>query len=286
MNILAVSLIIASVILGVGRNILSKTISGISPKIATFYLMQGIIFSSGGVILACYPDTFKSISTQTAILAFIYGLLLITAQWNFTSALSTGNTSVCVTVYSMGFVLPTLSGMFFWGEEISFLKIIGIILAAATVIVSGGGKKEKSDSKKYLIPLILSMLASGGLGILQKIHQSSPHPEEKSAFIFLAFVLAAAFSFGRIMFCKEKRIKILKIHIISAALVGICFSACNLLNTILAGLLETAVLFPVLNISSIFAAMIFCLIFFREKLTAGNYLVLGLGTGAILLINL
>lgn len=285
MNILAVSLILASVILSTGRNIISKTISGISPQKAAFYFLQGIIFSSGAAVLACYPHTFDSLSVETVVLSLIYGVLLISAQWNFTSALSTGNTSVCVTVYAMGFVLPTVSGMIFWEEKVSFLRIIGILTAVATVVASGG-KAEKSGSKKYLIPLILAMLSSGGLGIMQKVQQGAAHPEEKSIFIFLAFVFAAILSFGKIAINKEKRIRVLKTHIVSAVLVGACFSACNLLNTILAGLLPASVIFPALNIGGIFAAMLFCLIFFREKPTRKNVLVLALGTSAILLINL
>jgi len=283
---LALLLIFLSVILGVGRNVLSKTISGISPKIKTFYFLQGVIFISGAAILSCYPETFVSLSSKTAVLALIYGLLLVTAQWNLTLALAEGNTGVCVTVYAMGFVLPTLSGMLFWDERVSVLRICGITLAALAVLTSGNSDTKKGKSKKYLIPLGLAMSASGGLGIMQKIQQNTPYGHEKTTFVFLAFLVAAALSFLRIGLCKGSKIKVLKIQIISAVFAGICFSACNLFNTILAGMFESAVVFPLLNISSIFASMAFCTIFFREKITFKNLLVLCLGTGAILLIGI
>jgi hypothetical protein len=35
----------------------------------------------------------------------------------YTLALGFGTTSVCVVVYAMGFLVPTVSGHFFWNEE-------------------------------------------------------------------------------------------------------------------------------------------------------------------------
>ena len=137
MSLLAAILITSSIVLGMGRNVLSKTLSGIPGKSRAFYILQGIIFFSGAVVLCCYPGTFNSLSVTTLWLSLIYGIMLITAQWNFTTALATGNTGICVTVYSMGFILPTISGMIFWSEKVSLLRIAGIVLAIFAVLVSG-----------------------------------------------------------------------------------------------------------------------------------------------------
>lgn len=285
MSLLAAVLITASVVLGMGRSVLSKTLSGIPQKSRAFYILQGIIFLSGAVVLCCYPETFKSLSLTTVWLSLIYGVMLITAQWNFTSALATGNTGICVTVYSMGFILPTLSGMIFLGEQVSFLRIIGIALAVFTVLLSCKSNSKESVSKTYIMPLIIAMLASGGLGIMQKIQQTTKFSHEKTVFILLAFGFAGFASFIKSLICKSKHSKMLKGHIISAVGVGICFCACNLINTALAGMLDTAVLFTVLNIGCILFAVVCGMVFFREKLTAKTVTVVILGISSVLFIN-
>jgi glucose uptake protein GlcU len=60
----------------------------------------------------------------------------------------------------------------------------------------------------------------------------------------------------------------------------------NLLNTFLAGALDSAIFFPAINIGSIVMSTVFGLIFYKEKLTKKDFIILGLGALAILLVNL
>ena len=63
------------------------------------------------------------------------------------------------------------------------------------------------------------------------------------------------------------------------------FGLANLLNTILAGRLDSAVFFPVLNISTILFSIVSGIILFKEKLFKNDILVLILGIISILLIT-
>jgi hypothetical protein len=121
--------------------------------------------------------SFSSVSPITVLYAVIYGALLIFAQWFYTAALTEGNTALCSTVYSLGFILPTLSGAVFWSEPFSVLDGIGILLAASAIVVSGIRKSgcEEKGRYRFFLPLIIAMLASGGLGIVQKVQQSSAY---------------------------------------------------------------------------------------------------------------
>ena len=68
--------------------------------------------------------------------------------------------------------------------------------------------------------------------------------------------------------------------------VGVCFGCCNLLNTTLAGMLASAILFPTLNIGVILLTTLCGLVFLKEKITARVIGVLALGVASILLLNL
>jgi drug/metabolite transporter (DMT)-like permease len=130
------------------------------------------------------------------------------------------------------------------------------------------------------------MLASGGLGIVQKVQQSSAYASEKSAFLLIAFAIAASASL--IAFAIRNRggkIPTPGTLALSGG-VGVCFGCCNLLNTTLAGMLASAILFPTLNIGVILLTSLCGLIFLKEKITARVIGVLSLGVASILLLNL
>ena len=131
------------------------------------------------------------------------------------------------------------------------------------------------------------MLASGGLGIVQKIQQKSAYAEQKSMFLLIAFLLAAGISLLFALFAKNTTANSIRPRKLAvASCVGLFFGCCNLLNTSLAGLLDSAIFFPTLNIGVILLSMICGVIFFKEKISKKELAVLILGGLSILLLNL
>jgi drug/metabolite transporter (DMT)-like permease len=286
-----------SIALSTGRNILSKRLSRFDFGTAEFFLCQGLLFSFGGVaVLAIKGLPQGGVSASTVGYALIYGIILILAQWFYTAALAKGNTSLCSTVYSLGFILPTVSGAILWSESLSVLDGVGIVCAALAVIASGRPTEKGKGvmGNRYFIPLIIAMLASGGLGILQKLQQRSAYAEQKAAFLLIAFLLAAAtsFIFAAITVATRSRSRTVKTArlrpamALTAALIGLFFGCCNFLNTTLAGMLPTSVFFPTLNIGIILLTMLMGILFFKERVSKRELAVLSFGIAAILLLNL
>ena len=282
-------LLCLSVVLSTGRNIFSKSLSDIRFKTRHFFWCQSALFLFGAFALVLFGKiTFDIVAYQTLIYAAVYAILLIFAQWFYTVALAKGNTALCSTVYSLGFILPTLSGAILWKEAFSFLDLLGILCAISAVIISGLKlqKRKKTTKSYYFLPLVIAMLASGGLGIVQKLQQKSAYAEQKSVFLLIAFLLASAASLLFALFTKnttDKSIRPRKLAL--ASCVGLFFGCCNLLNTTLAGLLASAIFFPTLNIGVIMLSMICGVIFFKEKISKKEITVLILGGLSILLLN-
>ena len=278
-----------SVVLSTGRNLLSKNLSNIQFGTKSFFLCQSILFLCGGVALIIFGGvSFGSISFTTFTYAVIYGLLLILAQWFYTAALAKGNTALCSTVYSLGFVLPTLSGAILWAEGFSLFDLLGILCAISAVVVSGSKSqaREKTSKAYYFIPLVIAMLASGGLGIVQKLQQKSAYAEQKSIFLLIAFLLATGISLLFALFTKKTPTDSIRPRKLAvASCVGLFFGCCNLLNTSLAGLLDSAIFFPTLNIGVILLSLICGVIFFKEKIEKREITVIILGGASILLLN-
>lgn len=278
-----------SVVLSTGRNLLSKNLSNVRFRTRPFFWCQSALFLCGAVALVLFGKISSGVvAYQTLIYAAIYAILLIFAQWFYTAALAKGNTALCSTVYSLGFILPTLSGAILWAESFSFLDLLGIMCAISAVIVSGlkSQAKEKATKSYYFIPLVIAMLASGGLGIVQKLQQKSAYAEQKSIFLLIAFTLAAVISLIFSLFAKKQGDPPFRRGKLAvASCIGVCFGCCNLLNTTLAGLLDSAIFFPTLNIGVILLSMICGVIFFKERISKKEIVVLILGGVSILLLN-
>lgn len=289
MDFISALLLVLSATLASFRNVLMKSFSSFSFKKREFFGIQTIIFAMGSlVLLIVNAFSFNGISLFTVLVALIYGVMLLCAQWFYTIALSNGKTAVCVTIYSFGFLIPTLSGAIFWSEKITVCGIFGILIVIPVILISGIGKKssdERGKSKSYLLPLILAMICSGGLGIVQKVQQKSEYVNQTNSFILIAFIFCFAVSLAFFLAMKRGESPIRRKNVASCAIIGVFFSTCNLLNTYLAGRLDSAVFFPAINISGILLSSALGVIIYKEKLTKKDIVVLVLAITSIVLVN-
>lgn len=278
-----------SIILSSVRNILSKGISELNFGTKQFFLTQANIFICGCVVLMISTNySFACPSAQTLFYALVYSILLLSAQYCYTSALKKGNIAICSTVYSLGFIFPTMSGSLFWNERLTVLNIVGILMVIPTIIISGTSKsqKEQKNVNSYIIPLVSAMLSSGGLGIMQKVQQKSLYPEQSNLFVISAFAFAGIISFLISLFARREEQTKIGTKLIFGAGIGAAFGLCNLLNTILAGRLDSAIFFPVLNIGTILFSIASGIVFYKEKISKNDLIVILLGSISILLITI
>lgn len=275
----------ATVVMSVMRNTFSKAISNYKFGTKEFFKLQSLIFFCGfAVLLVPTAASCSGFSLLTFIYSAIYALLLIAAQWNYVIALSSVNVSVCVTVYSCGFIFPALSGALFWNESFTIFKLLSIVLTVFTIFISHHEKKALNSPQPEFFRLICAMTASGGLGIMQKIQQMSHIAEEKLMFVISAFFFAGIISLvcEKITTCSESH-TMRKNEIIHACTVGICFACCNLLNTHLAGVFDSAFFFPTQNIAVIIVSIIVCTSIFKEHFGKKEAAALFFGVCAVIL---
>ncbi len=285
-----------SVVLSAGRSIFSKKMACMAPKPGVFFRNQALLFLAAGLLLwAGNPDAFAAVSPVTAGYSVIYGLLLIASQWMYTFAMRLGLTSVCSLIYSLGFIFPTISGALFWNETFTGSDFFGLILVLAVILLTFRGDAEGVESGKktqFLLAILTAMTASGGLGILQKVQQSTEEAaSETSAFLILAFALAFTASGGAYLFRRSRAAepdnkKTAVIEMLWPVLAGLCFGGANLMNTVLAGRMKSAVFFPLLNILTILLCTVCGILIFKEKLTVKTAVALILGMAAVVVLSI
>ena len=278
--------LLLSVTLSSGRTIITKKTAITAAQPSQFYFSQAMLFGAAVLLLTVLGGIPVPVHPLTLCLGLGYGVLLILSQWMLTKAMSQGSTSLCSVVYSMGFLIPTVSGVLFWQEAFTVFQLLGVLFAAAVILLSAKTAPAGAKSSAGFLPcILLAATASGGLGILQKLQQSTDAANEKQEFLLIAFTLAFVCSGVRFLLCKE-RSSAVRGNVLFPALTGVLFGGANFCNTVLAGQMKSAVFFPVQNVSTILISTILGFLLFREKPTGRSLCALLLGILVILLFSI
>lgn len=257
---------------------------------------SNFIFNTAGSLIAAVMlfifDGFSRPSPYTAVLAVIFGLLTSLQGFANIAALQCEPLSYTSVIISFSTLLSTLSGVAFFDESISPSQIAGIILMLFSFILAAEHTDEnKKKNLKWLILCLIAFFATGGIGILQKIHQNSEYKNELSDFLIISFsVSAIVCGFLALLFVKKectplkinkrKAVKFLFIIIIS----GICIAVNNKLNLYLAGVMDSAVFFPIVNGGGLVLTTAASVAVFKEKLTRKQWIGLLIGIISVVFI--
>ncbi len=224
-----------------------------------------------------------SISVYTVLLGLLFGTITALSNLYKMRSLSTGPMHITLLITTSSMIIPTMSGLFF-GERFSILKLVLVLILIGFLYLSLDGKKgDAKANRRWLFFCALAFVFQGSIGVLQKIHQSSPHKDEASAFLFVAFICSLLYS--RIRAKKSYReLQFTKKHVLLAVICGLCTYSMNLLNLKLSGMLPSQLFFPLVNGSAIVLSSLLSVLLFKERLT-GRQLV-GLCGGIACLVGI
>lgn len=178
-------------------------------------------------------------------------------------------------LYSMflmlgGMVLPYIYGILFLDEDLTILRILGLVVIAAAVVLSSRAK-YRFGGKVYLWCALVFLL-NGGVSILSKLHQidTAHSPVSTSAFVMYGGMFRFLFC-GLALLCMGKKaekptskpLSILVVTVGAAAISGVSY----LLQLTGAAALPATVLYPMVTGGSIIFSALSGLVFFREKLS-------------------
>ena len=113
----------------------------------------------------------------------------------------------------------------------------------------------------------LCFFLSGFAGLTEKIHQSTDGRDERTAFLFIAYLIMFLFSAIGIIATKNrgKKTKSLKPVVINGGVSGIIMSFYSLINLTLAGNLDSMVYYPIANGGSLILTVFISIAVFKEK---------------------
>ncbi len=250
-------------------------------------LSAGIIFVLGGC------DT--RISSFTLIAGIAFGVITMLNTVLTSVAINLGPLSYTYVIICSSTIITALSGYLFWNEKLTALKVCGIILMfICCVLANKTGNDNKKASLKWLLTCILTAIASSGIGLMQKTHQSSEFAGELNLFLVTAFVVSAAVSFVLYILSSVKNksfavdytgnlkpARLIATICIIFAVTGVGVAVNNVLNLYLSGVVDSAIFFPIVNGGIIMFNILASMLFFKEKLSGKQWIGLSFGIASI-----
>lgn len=252
-----------------------------------FAFITGIVFVKGEYHMREVLESpwFKLAIPLGSLFIGVLYLISLTTQKVSLSAASIAN--------KMSLVIPVLFSVIFLGQELFWYKILGIVLALVSVYFASF-KKEKAHSHNFLLPATV-FIGSGLIDLsLNACNAYYIHNNTESA-LFSAFIFASAFVFGIIVisFQQIKNKKGLQDlfavkNIVAGALLGIpnYFSIYFIFQALDSKIMESAVLFPLLNVSNVTFSALLGAFLFKEKLSVLNIAGILLALISVVLISI
>ncbi len=226
-------------------------------------------------------------SLYTVGMSMLFGAIILLSQISFFLSMSTGSMAYTMLLTSSGMIIPTVLGTFLWKESITAYQVVGLVVLVVTFYLNANPKKDDKITFKWLKYALLSFLMSGGVGLMQKIFQTSSHREEMNEFLMLAFLFIAVYSALLLLLLRLKGEKInwrSKANK-SAAVIGVCDALMHKINLYLAGAMPSMIVFPVLNGGAIIVSSLLSVLIFKEHLSKRQIWSIGICVVAILLIS-
>lgn len=289
--LLVVSIILNVLSCGLLRNDFCKKEIENQADLHAFNALSSIVSALTLFIVAAVSRSLCMPSFYTIALGTVFGIATALCAVLHMRALENGPLSYTNIITSCAMVIPALSGMVFYGEAILPGQFIGIALMVASFVCAVDTKNEESGtSVKWLLLCLGSFMFSGSVGIMQKVHQTSPHKDELGMFLVIAFIVSALFSLFYMLCLKKQspltltsRAKTSKFVWVSLVC-GAAFALVNQINMYLAGAMPAIIFYPVVNGGGMILTTAAGLLLLKEKLSRRQTVGLVLGGAAIILL--
>lgn len=188
----------------------------------------------------------------------------------------------------LSLVIPVLFSIALYNEEVSVLKIGGVLLAIPAIYLASRSKEDDGKKSGLFFPLLL-FVSSGLLDTMLKYIEQRHLPNADSQAVFTIHVFLFAALFGTIVMITTavRSNNMFKMRdVLAGVILGVpnYFSVYYFIRFLNSNVLESSAAIPVNNIGIVVVSSLAAILFLKEKPTIHRIAGLGLAVVAILMI--
>ena len=284
-------LLTVSLVAALGGSIFKKLYTNRDSRLSGSFAYTAVGCLVAAAVLFAWGG-FGKASLFTVLLGVLFGAVTALQGVTNMAALQVGPLSYTTVIISFSTLISALSGVLFFGESIGLWQIIGIVLMLASFALANGGENGgKRANLRWLLLCVVAFLATGAIGVMQKVHQSSAFKEELNAFLVIAFGVSAFLSGVVALLLRKKEsgseenrndrggmMLLFLLMLIS----GVCVAVNNKLNLYLSGVIDSVIFFPVVNGGGLVLTTLASLLIFKERLRTKQWIGILLGIASVL----
>ena len=255
-------------------------------------LLFNVVSGIGAILFFLFSADVFAVSGYSLAMAAIFSLISAGANYFSLMSFATGPMSASTLLVYMGsMVIPAVFGTLCYNQDITALRVAGLVLMVISLALSLDLKKDKSMTGKWLVYSALSFLFWGLVGICQQVHQNSAYAGEINEFLFWSFVMmtvlfvALYFVLGN----KEQQQDGYVIKSKASVLVmvsGVLIAVVYKINLYLAGVMPGMVFFPIVNGGVLLLSSLCAMIFFKEKLNTKQKIGMLIGVASVCVLGI
>jgi drug/metabolite transporter (DMT)-like permease len=196
--------------------------------------------------------------------------------------------SVASVATKMSLSIPVVLGVFLYGEEMGFVKVIGVLLALFAVYFSSAKKNTLTLNRHFIFLPLLVFLGSGIIDAsIQYCEQYLLPPGEFPVFSSTVFASAACCGVIFVLLrATREKITIAPQSVLGGIALGVpnFFSIYFLLRALQNEVLNSASVFTINNVAIVMFSTLLGIVLFKEVLSPRNWFGIGLAVISILLV--
>ena len=284
-------LLTVSLVAALGGSIFKKLYTNRDSRLSGSFAYTAVGCLVAAAVLFAWGG-FGKASLFTVLLGVLFGAVTALQGVTNMAALQVGPLSYTTVIISFSTLISALSGVLFFEESIGLWQIIGMVMMLASFALANGGENGgKRANLRWLLLCIVAFLATGAIGVMQKIHQSSAFKEELNAFLVIAFAVSAFLSGVVALLLRKKESGSeenrndrggMMLLIFLMLVSGVCVAANNKLNLYLSGVIDSVIFFPVVNGGGLVLTTLASLLIFKERLRGKQWIGILLGIASVL----
>jgi drug/metabolite transporter (DMT)-like permease len=227
--------------------------------------------------------------------SILLGILFVSVFYLISLTTEKMGVSVASVANKMSVVIPVIMAFLLYGDQVTLLKVTGIVLALLSVVfVSSKENSGETGGKMRVSNWILPAAVFLGSGVIDSLvnfaQKKVVQNEDETACLTGLFFYAAGLVglLGFLIFYKRKKELNYGRTLLAGVILGTpnYFSIYLVMRAIRDNVLESSVLYPVVNVGVVLGSTLSAFFFFSEKLSMKNWLGIVLSVVAIALITL
>ena len=223
--------------------------------------------------------------------SFIYGIGYCCFTIGMLGAMKTGSTSLTGLIKQLSLVGVTLWGFAFWNTKFTIISAVGLVLIVISLCLCLLTREKKEDSGnffKWLIYVFLIAVSNAGCSIVQRYQQMAFNYQHRYMFMYFGLLFATLICL--LLSIKEQKSNwsaAFRSSWLFAAMAGWGSAFSNVCILLLIKYdMSPVIIYPGVAVGGLMLTTLISLVGFREKLRPAQWVGLGVGAVALVLLNL